>query len=64
MKLDLQELFADLPEDLRVFANYLQRYSLSEIARMLQVPRTTLQRRVSQLRKRFENAGLKIYLEN
>jgi hypothetical protein len=40
----------------------LKSCSLSEIARDLGVPRTTLQRKVQRLRQCFENAGLKNYL--
>jgi RNA polymerase sigma-70 factor (ECF subfamily) len=59
---DLAEVFARLPEELRDLAERLKSQSLSQAARDLGVPRTTLQRQVQRLRQSFEDAGLRIYL--
>lgn len=59
---DLVEVLARLPEELRILAERLKSQSLSQAARDLGVPRTTLQRRVQRLRQCFEDADLRIYL--
>jgi RNA polymerase sigma factor (sigma-70 family) len=59
---DLAEALARLPDDLRALAERLKTQSLSQAARDLGVPRTTLQRQVQRLRQCFEDAGLRIYL--
>jgi len=59
---DLAAVLARLPAELRDLAERLKTQSLSEAARELGVPRTTLQRRVAQLRQHFEEAGLRDYL--
>jgi len=59
---DLAEVLARLPDDLRALAERLKSQSVSQAARDLGVPRTTLQRRIERLRRSFENAGLRIYL--
>jgi RNA polymerase sigma factor (sigma-70 family) len=59
---NLAELLDRLPEKLRDLAERLKRQSLSQAARDLGVPRTTLQRQVQRLRQSFEDAGLRIYL--
>ncbi|GIW55530.1 MAG: hypothetical protein KatS3mg082_1934 [Nitrospiraceae bacterium] len=59
---DLAEVLAKLPDDLRALAERLKRQSLSQAARDLGVPRSTLQRQVQRLRQCFEDAGLRIYL--
>jgi len=59
---DLVEVLARLPDDLRALAERLKSQSLSQAARDLGVPRTTLQRQVQRLRQCFEDAGLRIYL--
>ena len=58
---DLAEVLAKLPNDLRAQAERLKRQSLSQAARDLGVPRSTLQRQVQRLRQCFEDAGLRIY---
>lgn len=60
---DLKEVLAELPPDLRDLAGRLTNRSLSEVARDLKIPRSTLQRRVQRLRQCFEDAGLRVYLE-
>jgi DNA-directed RNA polymerase specialized sigma24 family protein len=59
---DLTEALAKLPDDLRALAERLKSQSLSQAARDLGVPRSTLQRQVQRLRRCFEDAGLRIYL--
>ncbi len=59
---DLAEALANLPDDLRDLAERLKHQSLSQAARDLGVPRSTLQRQVQRLRRCFEDAGLRIYL--
>lgn len=59
---DLAEVLAKLPHDLRALAEQLKTQSLSQAARDLGVPRSTLQRQVQRLRRCFEDAGLRIYL--
>lgn len=59
---DLADVLAHLPEKLRDLAERLKHQSLSEAARELRMPRSTLQRYVHRLRRCFEDAGLKIYL--
>jgi len=59
---DLTEALAKLPDDLSALAERLKTQSLSQAARDLGVPRSTLQRQVQRLRQCFEDAGLRIYL--
>jgi len=59
---DVAEALARLPQELRDLAERRKRQSLSQAARDLGVPRTTLQRRVQRLRQPFEDAGLGIYV--
>jgi RNA polymerase sigma-70 factor (ECF subfamily) len=59
---DLADILARLPDDLRALAERLKSQSVSQAARDLGVPRTTLQRQVQRLRQIFEDAGLRIYL--
>lgn len=60
--LDMVEVIATLPSELRELAERLKTDSVSQVARDLGVPRTTLNGRVRELRRRFERAGLKDYL--
>ncbi len=59
---DLAEVLARLPDDLRALAERLKAQSLSQAAREMGIPRSTLQRQVQRLRRCFEDAGLRIYL--
>jgi RNA polymerase sigma factor (sigma-70 family) len=60
--IDLANFIDRISEEDRLLAEQLRTMSLSEIARLRRVPRSTLHRAVQRLRKRFEDAGLKIYL--
>jgi DNA-directed RNA polymerase specialized sigma24 family protein len=62
LALDVAEVLARLPAPLREVAELLMTLSVSEAARALGVPRTTLLRRVERLRQCFEDAGLRTYL--
>ncbi len=62
LKQDLQEAIDKLPDALRDLAERLKTQNVSEIARDLGVPRTTVHHSVRRLRQRFENTGLKDYL--
>jgi RNA polymerase sigma factor (sigma-70 family) len=59
---DLAEVLAALPAELRDLAERLKVQTVSQAARDLNVPRTTLLRQVERLRRCFEDAGLRIYL--
>ena len=59
---DLAVVLAALPEDLRDLAERLKVQTIAEAARELNVPRSTLMRRIEQLRRHFEDAGLRVYL--
>ena len=62
LSLDLKGEITRLPLHLRAFAEQLQSQPVSEIARSMNVPRTTLYAWVRKLRRRFEHAGLRDYL--
>jgi len=61
LRLDLMDVLAELPPDLLLLAGQLLLGTVAEVARMQGVPRSTLARRIGELRRRFEAAGLKIY---
>ncbi len=62
LALDVAEVLARLPAPLREVAELLMTLSVSEAARALGVPRTTLVRWVERLRQCFEDAGMRNYL--
>ncbi len=59
---DVAEVIGKLPAELRELAERLKSESVSDIARDMGVPRTTLNEIVRRLRRRFENGGLKDYM--
>jgi RNA polymerase sigma-70 factor, ECF subfamily len=59
---DVESVLARLPDDLKAIAELLKNRSVSDAARELGIPRTTLNDRVRALRERFEKAGLRDYL--
>jgi len=59
---DLADVVAALPDELRDLAERLKTQSISEIAREVGIPRTTVNDTVRRLRQRFEHAGLREYL--
>jgi RNA polymerase sigma-70 factor (ECF subfamily) len=58
---DLAEVLRVLPEGLRHLAERLKVQTVSQAARDLKIPRTTLLRQVGRLRRYFEDGGLRIY---
>ena len=62
LAMDVRDVIAGLPPELGELAQRLKTDSLSQIARDLGVPRTTLADRVRKLRRCFEQAGLRDYL--
>jgi len=62
LALDIASVIASLSPEMRELAERLKTDSVSQIARDLGVPRTTLNDRVRELRRRFEDAGLRDYL--
>lgn len=59
---DVAGVLAALPDDLRALAERLKRQSVSEVARELRIPRTTLYRNLERLRRHFADAHLRDYL--
>jgi DNA-directed RNA polymerase specialized sigma24 family protein len=53
--LDVQELVRQLPDGLRQLAERLQQQKISDIAREMGIPRTTLLRDVQRIREFFES---------
>lgn len=62
MALDVAELIERLPPQLRQLAKRLQTQTVSQAAREMRVPRTTLYASVRELRRRCEQVGLANYL--
>lgn len=59
---DVSELIEQLPSDLQLLAEQLKHKSISQIAREMGIPRTTLRERVVELRQRFEAADMRMHL--
>ena len=59
---DLADVMPKFPNELRDLAERLKTQTLSEIARDMGIPRTTLNESVCRLRRRFESARLKDYI--
>jgi RNA polymerase sigma-70 factor (ECF subfamily) len=59
---DMAATLARLPENLRRFCELLMTGNISDAAREMGVPRTTLNDHVKKLREIFEDAGLRDYL--
>lgn len=57
LRLDTEAVLARMPPDLRQLAEILKEMSVAAAARELGVPKTTLWRRVDELRAHFEAAG-------
>jgi RNA polymerase sigma-70 factor (ECF subfamily) len=62
LEIDLSAVLGRLPQDQRDLAERLKLASVSQVARDLNLPRTTLLRRMERLRRRFEKALLRDYL--
>jgi len=59
---DLQSVLSGLPDHLRRLCKILKTGTVSDAAREMGIPRTTLNDHVRKLRSLFEDAGLKEYL--
>ncbi len=59
--MDVSQIAAGLPDDLRDLYERLKYGTVSEVARNLGVPRTTVHDRVKRLRRHFDDAGLRNY---
>ncbi len=61
--LDVRECLGDLTDERqRKYCERLMRDSISQVARDVDIPRTTLNGRLDKVRRRFEERGLKEYL--
>jgi len=60
--MDVADVMAGLPEDLRDLCLRLKHGSVSQVAREMGVPRTTLAAAVARLRELFEKAGMHRHL--
>lgn len=63
LKLDVAEVVANLPVDLRPLCELLKTYTVQDVARLLILPRTTVIRRVERLREIFCRAGFEEFLK-
>jgi RNA polymerase sigma factor (sigma-70 family) len=57
LQTDCADILAQLPDDLREIAERLKDQCPLEIARELGIPKTTLMRRIAELREHFKAAG-------
>jgi RNA polymerase sigma-70 factor (ECF subfamily) len=64
LRVDLEKLFAELPEDQRALCERLKTSSVTEISEETGVPRGTVYEHIGKLRSRFEKAGLAVYLDS
>ena len=62
LRQDITTMLELLPPDLRRLAEQLKEKSLSQVAREMGIPRTTLRERVYEIRARFESAGMRFHL--
>jgi len=63
LQIDLEKVLGKLSPRERRLAELLKTHSLAGAARALATPRTTLASAVRRLRRRFEAAGLRIYVD-
>jgi RNA polymerase sigma-70 factor, ECF subfamily len=61
--LDVRQVTASLPADLQELAIRLTWQTVAEISNETEIPRSTLQDAVRQIRRRFERSDLQKYLE-
>jgi len=62
LRVDVATLLASLPEHLRDLCQHLKTMTISEYARHAGIPRSTVYEAISELRHRFEAAGIAEYL--
>jgi RNA polymerase sigma factor (sigma-70 family) len=63
LRLDLARAIADLPPEWQRMLELCKSHSLSEVARQMDVPRTTLGNWMREIRTRFAELGLEKYFE-
>lgn len=63
LRSDVTEIVARLPDDLRDLCERLMHDTVSQVARDLDLPRSTLRAKARKLRRRLENTDLRKYLE-
>lgn len=62
---DMEACLADLPDErYREFCERLKYDSIAQVARDMEIPRTTLNAWLSKIRERFEERGLRDYLKS
>jgi RNA polymerase sigma factor (sigma-70 family) len=59
---DVQDVIAALPDRLRQLAEQLKTMTVADIARETGIARSTINDRITELRRRFEKSGLREYL--
>lgn len=59
LKIDIQRLLEKMPKDLRKTFHFLKNNSITEAAKILRIPRTTMSSRAKRLRKYLEEELLK-----
>lgn len=62
LRLDVSLVMSGLPESLREIAERLKTETITEAAKSLGIPRSTLYRSIGRLKVIFEDAGLRDYL--
>ena len=63
LAIDETDVLATLPESWQLLLKLRKTQTMSELAREMGVPRTTLNDWMRRIRQRFENAGMRDYLE-
>jgi RNA polymerase sigma-70 factor (ECF subfamily) len=63
LALDMAEVIASLPESWQMLLKLRKTRTMAKIASELGVPRTTLNDQMRRIRQRFEDAGMREYLE-
>lgn len=64
LALDMADLIVTLPESDQTLLELRKTRTMQEVAEEMGVPRTTLNDRMRHIRRRFENAGMRVYLES
>lgn len=64
LMLDLREAMELMSKDLQLITHVLKKHNVSEAARALNIPRTTLLSRMRKIRRHLEDARLQEYLDD
>lgn len=64
LRIDVAEALAELPDGLRAVAELLLTRTVAEAARERGVPRSSFMRDVERVRRHFEDAGLRVYVDS